>query len=472
MKLKEISKPQTTASLNESLAKTFGQRINVDAFTLEQLQDARNKIRTELSQIETNESFDSVLKDSDYQKKKMFLDVLNSAVADRESISEDNEADKDDKMSTVNEKGAKPDYLDFDKDGDKKEPMKKALKDKKKKGPVKEGDGIYHDCAKSFKHPKLGECECIPGQHTLLEDGTVTHYDVKFKKDGKLYIAKNVPIAEATDIVSESHKHMPKKKKKTNEGISPVPKDGKCPNGYTLSPDGKKCIRDKKMDEGKNPTKAHVMKMVKDGKSEKEMMDMHSDADKDKLKAMIKDCKKEMKENKDQGKVIIENYFKSLIEGEEDKAEIVMAAKDMVDRITSWMEDTAEMQAESMLELGDAIRDELGASQSESYIQTVKPSLESLYAALEVTRGALTSGVAKLTGEEDPAQMMGDEAGAEPAVDADMEPSMDAEEPAAPADDFDASEPAAGGEDEAGRAKRESIELSVKLGQILSSKKK
>ena len=510
MKLKEISKPQTTASLNESLAKTFGQRINVDAFTLEQLQDARNKIRTELSQIETNESFDSVLKDSDYQKKKMFLDVLNSAVADRESISEDNEADEDNKMSTVNEKGAKPDYLDFDKDGDKKEPMKKALKDKKKKGPVKEGDGIYHDCAKSFKHPKLGECECIPGQHTLLEDGTVTHYDVKFKKDGKLYIAKNVPIAEATDIVSEGHKHASKKTKSRKmkegmgedvfreiEGINDVYDELEQLNrekmGGSISEqldnmrqhiEGMYKLLDKyksenmstrnisKMDEGNNPTKAHVMKMVKDGKSEKEMMDMHSDADKDKLKAMIKDCKKEMKENKDQGKVIIENYFKSLIEGEEDKAEIVMAAKDMVDRITSWMEDTAEMQAESMLELGDAIRDELGVSQSESYIQTVKPSLESLYAALEVTRGALTSGVAKLTGEEDPAQMMGDEAGAEPAVDADMEPSMDAEEPAAPADDFDASEPAAGGEDEAGRAKRESIELSLKLGQILSSKKK
>ena len=102
MKLKEISKPQTTASLNENLAKNFGQRINIDAFTLEQLQDARNKIRTELSQIETNESFDSVLKDSDYQKKKMFLDVLNSAVADRESISDMQEAGEDNKMSTVN----------------------------------------------------------------------------------------------------------------------------------------------------------------------------------------------------------------------------------------------------------------------------------------------------------------------------------------------------------------------------------
>jgi hypothetical protein len=34
--------------------------------------------------------------------------------------------------AALNEKNSKPDYLDFDKDGNKKEPMKKALKDKKK----------------------------------------------------------------------------------------------------------------------------------------------------------------------------------------------------------------------------------------------------------------------------------------------------------------------------------------------------
>ena len=404
MRLNDISKPKTADNLNENLAKRFGQKINIEKFTLEQLQDVRNKIRTKMSQFESNEKYESVLKDSEYQKNKLFLDVLNQAIAEREDISDQE-----------TKEASKPDFPDIDGDGNTKEPISQAAKDKKAKG----GD--------------------------------------KKKKD-------------LSKVPPQLRKHM--KGENVEEGISPVPMDGKCPKGYKLSPDGKRCIREKKMDEGKNPTKAHVMKMVKDGKSEKEMMDMHSDADKDKLKAMIKDCKKEMKENKDQGKLIIENYFNSLIEGEEDKAEIVMAAKDMVDRITSWMEDTAEMQAESMLELGDAIRDELGVSQSESYIQTVKPSLESLYAALEVTRGALTSGVAKLTGEEDPAQMMGDEAGAEPAMDADMEPSMDAEEPAAPADDFDASEPAAGGEDEAGRAKRESIELSLKLGQILSSKKK
>ena len=171
----------------------------------------------------------------------------------------------------------------------------------------------------------------------------------------------------------------------------------------------------------------------------------------------------------DEGKEIIEKYFvhaAKLFEGEEDKAEIVMAAKDMVNRVTGWMEDTAEMQAESMLELGDAIRDEMGQVQSEQFIQTVKPGLESLYGALESTRAALTSGVAQLTGEEDPAQAMGDEMPVdEPA------PEGDAEAPEV-GDDFEAAEPAAGGEEEAGREKRESIERSIRLGRILSSKKK
>ena len=41
---------------------------------------------------------------------------------------------KFEKKSNGGKTGAKPDYLDFDKDGDKTESMKKALKDKKGKG--------------------------------------------------------------------------------------------------------------------------------------------------------------------------------------------------------------------------------------------------------------------------------------------------------------------------------------------------
>jgi len=279
MNIREISKPITAKSLNESLAKRFGKRIALENFTLEQLADARNKVRTTLSQIETNESFNSVKNDT-YQKSKLFLDVLNAEITERGDVDE----------------AAKPDFLDMDKDGDKKEPMKKAIKDKKKKKQVKEGA--------------------------------------------------------------------------------------------------------------------------------------------------------------------------------EEAAELVMAAKDMVDRITSWMEDTAEMQTESMLELADSIRDEMGSEQSEAFTNSVKPALEALYTALEATREATTAGVGILTGEAAPEAPMGDEE--MPAVDAEMEPTVDADVDAeVPAEDdgMAAAEPAVGGEEEAGRAKRESVERSRKLGTILSKKK-
>ncbi len=67
---------------------------------------------------------------------------------------------------------------------------------------------------------------------------------------------------------------------------------------------------------------------------------------------------------------------------------------------------------------------------------------------------------------------MGDEE--MPAVDAEMEPTVDAEVDAeVPAEDdgMAAAEPAVGGEEEAGRTKRESVERSRKLGTILSKKK-
>jgi hypothetical protein len=49
---------------------------------------------------------------------------------------------------------------------------------------------------------------------------------------------------------------------------------------------------------GKMPSKEHVMKMLKDGMSETEMMKMHSDVDKGKLKKLVKDCKEEMNEER------------------------------------------------------------------------------------------------------------------------------------------------------------------------------
>ena len=262
MNIREFAKPITSKALNESLAKTFGQKINLDAFTTEQLEDVRNKLRTKVFAMEQELPFDSLHKNSSYQKNKLFIDTIHAALAEREE----------------------------------------------------------------------------------------------------------------------------------------------------------------------NPASVVETKIT---------------------------------------------------EGEEDKAELVMAAKDMVDRVTSWMEDTAEMQADSMLQLADAIRDEVGSEASESFVATVKPALESLYTALEATRGSLTQGVGQLTGEE---QAPAPDMGAEPAapegdvIEPAMEPTTDTE------DDFGAAAPAAGGEAEAGREKRESREISKKklaelaqrsrrLAEVLSKKK-
>lgn len=301
MNIREIKTPITAATLNESLAKRYGTKIDIAKFTLPQLEDARNKVRTMLKDIETNESFDAVKSES-YQKSKLFLDVLNQA------------------------------------------------------------------------------------------------------------IKETPPVVEAED---------------------------------------------------KMPSKAHITKMCKDGKTKAEICKMHPDCDQGKLKDMIDDCMKEMKES-------------VIKEGAEDNAELVMASKDMVDRVTGWMEDTAEMQTESMLELADAIRDEMGAEKSEAFTNAVKPALEAMYTAMESTREALTNGVGIVTGEGEPMDTMGAE---DPADDMDMEPTVDADEPAVDPetgeaeDDFGTDAAAAGGEEEAGREQRESVQRSRKIGTLLAGKK-
>ena len=259
MNIREFTKPVTASKLNESLAQRFGQKIDLDRFTTEQLQDVRNRLRTKLSQVQTTESFDSV-QTEEYQKNKLFLDVLNAAISERDDVS-----------------------------------------------------------------------------------------------------------------------------------------------------------------------------------------------------------------------VAIDEAIEHLNEGEEDKAELVMAAKDMVDRVTGWMEDTAEMQTESMLELADAIRDEMGSAAAEQFTSTVKPALETLYQTMEATRSTLTQGVTMLTGEAEPVEPMGAEPEMEPTVDAETEVDLDT------GDEFAAAEPAAGGEEETGRAKRESVSNNkkplaeknfAKIAKSTTSKKK
>ena len=88
MQIRDINKPVNSKTLNETMAKKYGTKIDVDSFTLEQLQDARNKIRSKVFDIETNESFGGISQNKTYSKNKLFLDVLNAAISERADIQE------------------------------------------------------------------------------------------------------------------------------------------------------------------------------------------------------------------------------------------------------------------------------------------------------------------------------------------------------------------------------------------------
>ena len=60
-----------------------------------------------------------------------------------------------------------------------------------------------HDCAKKVNYKKE-EYDCIPEQHTMLEDGTVTHYDIT---NGEV-ILENVPVEDLEILISEKHEHF------------------------------------------------------------------------------------------------------------------------------------------------------------------------------------------------------------------------------------------------------------------------
>jgi len=325
MQIRELSKPMTAKRLNESLAKNFGYKLNLEQFSDVQLEDARNKLRTKLSQFEVSESFESMQTSTTYQKTRAMLDCINQELLERED---------------------KPDFLDINNNGDKKESMKKAAKDKKKEKAVEENyvNKTFRTRASQLSIPTswinaaLERVELGESDRTELKAELTTRYDL-----------------------SESQA------------------------SYVL------------------------------------------------------------------------------LEGEEEKAENIMASKDMVEQITGWLEDTAALKAEQLLELVDSIRETQGSDVAQQYNDSVKAALESLYTALETSRQGLSKGLAIISGGE--VDTMGSApapaGGAMPDASGMAAPEMGAGEEGA--------EMGGAPEGTVGREKRESVDYSRRLGMILAS---
>ena len=97
----------------------------------------QKKSKTGTWGMEGGKKFDNTKKESiEPQFKSKFMKMVEAKKEESEAEAKKKKEDQKKKMAKIMDEGAKPDFLDMDKDGDKKEPMKKAVADKKA-GPKK-----------------------------------------------------------------------------------------------------------------------------------------------------------------------------------------------------------------------------------------------------------------------------------------------------------------------------------------------
>ena len=104
--------------------------------------------------------------------------------------------------------------------------VKEGYDKKKDSDCVSKSEKNEHNCAKKVCHEKYGIGNCIPEQHTILEDGTVSHYDVEFEE----YIVENCPVEDLEILVTEMHSHSAKKKVSEDYDTAVKTKNEKDPN--------------------------------------------------------------------------------------------------------------------------------------------------------------------------------------------------------------------------------------------------
>lgn len=116
---------------------------------------------------------------------------------------------------------------------------------------------------------------------------------------------------------------------------------------------------------------------------------------------------------------------KQITEGEMESAELVLASKDMVDRIQGMLEDIGEMMNEELLPLTDSIRDEMGNEKAEAFSNATKGALETFMDAVTKARADMDSASRILIGETPAEEPMADLSADDTELDLDAGPELD-----------------------------------------------
>lgn len=147
---------------------------------------------------------------------------------------------------------------------------------------------------------------------------------------------------------------------------------------------------------------------------------------------------------------------RQLTEGEVGNAEVLLAAKDMVDSVQDTIEKVGKMQNEQLPQLLDSIRDQIGSAQADSFKNSVGASLQTLMTQLQSAREGIDNGVRVLSGEnaDNPMELGGDQPPMPTGAEDDLPPMPDSDFDQDEGDGFDATDAATGGTERLGRELR------------------
>lgn len=447
--------------LNEALNKKFGEKLNIDNYSIEQLEKAASLIENKINSFK-NGKFNETLESEEFHRLKLMHDVVKTALSERAVSKSQQQAAgaalaAKRKGSTKGLKGASKDMAQMST-----KELEKFAGTKHKGLPKKVGEGYGTDLSRGLSTASLVKKKTGRDVHFQMPQGHMID-----TKSGKV-ITPNADAHAVPDLIQHAQNFNEGTKKKVKPDFLDVDKDRNKKEPM------KKALKDKekKVGESTGDYSAKKARAGKDiGKPGKQFAKIAAKAgerygseEKGKKVAGAVLAKLRAKESVNESYIAIGRF---LSEGEEGKAELIMAVKDMVDKFTGWSEDIAQMQAQTAMEMADAIRDELGSDSAEQFASGVQPALDAAFQAVKGAREALNNQVGTLTGNAPEPMGAEPEAGAEGPDLTDMETEPGAE---AGAEVGPEAGPEAPLEEPADRAKRESIERRMRLTKVLSSR--
>jgi len=456
---------RSSKRLNESLHKTFGARINFEDFDTPKLEDARNKLRTQIHTARTASGFNETVENETLSKAQFMHDAIVAELMDRQEHIVDTTVEEgfgsledavlevlkrfDENMNEVGGYGS---------------PDAKKIIDLLNQGNIESAIDIVYD---AYSDQDGGE---LRNMDSYIEDLQADFEDIAQGGDTDDEggdTDDGYALASAGFGSDEDYGDFPESIAMERDRDPEDWDEGNTepPNNFAVSINGKqwKIFKGRGRYAEDRREQQHF-EMLKGWARKK------SEATGKRWEVSVTGAPATESIEQNNESINTGDDMRNLREGEIQQASAIVTAKTMVDRVGRWIEELSGMENETLLQLGDSIRDEMGQEQAKAFIEAVAPAIQAALDNLKQTRDTLSTGVRSLASGEPPEGMLG----AEPEMGGEMgmdmagpdtmnEPAMDAEE-----DPFAAAEPGAGGMETTGREQRESIDRQSRLMKILA----